>query len=154
MASKRFGFAEKADVAQNNAAGLPHGDFDVTITKVKEKKHPKFGTIKLWFDCVVDKSSREDVPAGSSSCFSIPLSQADTIVGPLLKNLVAAVLGVSSKDEKGIAEKVEGNVNDMLEAALNEDGFKDISLRVLARERDTQDGENKYVRYTFEPSGT
>lgn len=147
----RFDNYNNATPAGVYADGLPEGTHVVKIRKFSEGKHPRFPTsLKLFGTCEVLETDVEGLEIGSESQFSIPLAQQDTIVGPLLASLTAALLGVDANDAKAVKAEVTGNIGKTVEAALDEQLFTDTIIRVHAKQKNPQSAESKpYMVYTF-----
>lgn len=145
----RFDSYNNAAPAGVYADGLPEGTHTVRVKKFSESKDPRYpASLKLRGTCEVVESSSENVEAGTESQFHIPLGHADTIVGPLLASLTAALLGVDSNDPKAVKAEVTGNIGKTIEAALEEQLFTDTVIKVHAKSKTSKDG-NGYMVYTF-----
>lgn len=147
----RFDEYNNAQPAGVYPDGLPEGTHTVKIVKFKEGKHPKFpASLKLFGTCTVVDSDSDSIEVGSESQFSVPLSQTDNIVGPLLASLTAALLGVDANDPKAVKENVTGNIGKTIEAALDDQLFTDTVIRVHAKKKDPENKAGKpYMQYTF-----
>jgi len=154
----RFDSYNNAQPAGVYADGLPPGTHTVKIVKFKEGRHPQFpSSLKLYGTCEVVDSDCDAVEVGSESQFNVPLGQIDTIVGPLLASLTAALLGVDSNDPKAVKENVTGQIGKTIEAALEEQLFTDTVIRVHGKMKTPASAGGKpYVAYTFSavPEGT
>jgi len=152
----RFDSYNNAQPAGVYADGLPAGTHTVKIVSFKESKDPRYpASLKLRGNCTVIDSDCDSVEVGSESQFHVPLAQADTIVGPLLASLTAALLGVDSNDPKAVKENVTGQIGKTIEAALEDQLFTDTVIRVHSKPKTSKDG-NPYFTYTFSavPEGT
>lgn len=146
----RFDSYNNAAPAGVYADGLPEGTHTVRIVNFKESKDPRYpSSLKLRGNCTVVESDSETLKEGDESQFSVSLGQQDTIVGPLLASLAAALLGVDSNDPKAVKENVTGQIGKTIEAALEEQLFTDTVIKVHAKQKISKSSGNPYMVYTF-----